>query len=124
MPDAPAQEQGKQNGERHRQGQFLIPAGVLIGLGVGLIFGQAAAGLLIGLGLGFLGSAFMPVPSTAGTAGARSGPRWALAIIGIFLVLVGVSVITGLYLPWTFIIAAVLILIGLWFVARGFGWMK
>ena len=31
-----------------------IPAGALIGVGVGLIYGQAAAGVLIGLGIGFV----------------------------------------------------------------------
>ncbi len=33
---------------------MLIPAGLLIGLGIGLITGQVAGYLLIGLGLGFL----------------------------------------------------------------------
>lgn len=31
-----------------------IPAGALIGVGVGLLFGQAGAGVLIGLGVGFV----------------------------------------------------------------------
>jgi hypothetical protein len=33
---------------------MLIPAGCLIGLGVGMIYNQVAAGVLIGLGVGFL----------------------------------------------------------------------
>lgn len=32
----------------------LIPAGLLIGLGIGMIYNHVAAGLLIGLGVGFL----------------------------------------------------------------------
>ena len=32
----------------------LIPAGLLIGIGVGMVLNQVAAGTLIGLGLGFL----------------------------------------------------------------------
>lgn len=31
-----------------------IPAGLLIGLGIGMVVGQVAAGVLIGLGIGFL----------------------------------------------------------------------
>jgi len=37
----------------------LIPAGLFMGLGVGVITGQVAGFLLIGLGLGFLFSYFM-----------------------------------------------------------------
>ncbi len=36
---------------------LFIPAGVLIGLGVGMALEQTAAGTLIGLGLGFLAMA-------------------------------------------------------------------
>jgi hypothetical protein len=32
----------------------LIPAGLLIGIGLGMLYGQVAAGTLIGLGAGFL----------------------------------------------------------------------
>ncbi len=34
---------------------LFIPAGVLIGVGVGIAINQTAAGTLIGLGCGFLG---------------------------------------------------------------------
>jgi hypothetical protein len=36
---------------------MLIPAGLFVGLGIGLITGQVAGYLLIGLGVGFLASA-------------------------------------------------------------------
>ena len=36
---------------------MLIPAGVLLGLGIGLLAGYPGPGVLIGLGLGFIGSA-------------------------------------------------------------------
>jgi len=34
---------------------YLIPAGLLIGIGIGMATNQVAAGTLIGLGCGFLG---------------------------------------------------------------------
>ena len=37
----------------------LIPAGLFIGIGVGLLVNQVAAGTLIGLGLGFGASYFV-----------------------------------------------------------------
>tara|TARA_Y100000034_G_C6832289_1_gene375786 strand:+ start:627 stop:788 length:162 start_codon:yes stop_codon:yes gene_type:complete len=36
---------------------IFIPAGLFIGLGLGLIFGQVAGGVLLGLGIGFLAMA-------------------------------------------------------------------
>jgi hypothetical protein len=109
---------------RHR-GHFLIPAGVLIGLGIGLLVNQAGAGVLIGLGLGFLGSALLPAASPEEHAPApMHGPRWILVLLGVFLVLLGLSVVSGLYLPWTYIIAILLILIGIGFIVRGFGRMR
>ncbi|MBT7902581.1 hypothetical protein HN587_01875 [Candidatus Woesearchaeota archaeon] len=38
---------------------MLIPAGLLIGIGVGFLTNQVAAGTLIGLGIGFAVSYFM-----------------------------------------------------------------
>jgi hypothetical protein len=111
---------------RHR-GPFLIPAGILIGLGIGLLFNQAGAGVLIGLGLGFLGSALIPAPTGEEPAPSMAPmwePRWVPVIIGVFLVLVGLSIVGGLLLPWTYIIAIFLILIGIGFILRGFGRMR
>jgi drug/metabolite transporter (DMT)-like permease len=112
---------------RRHGGAFLIPAGVLIGLGIGLIFNQAGAGVLIGLGLGFLGSALFPAPSRdvpAGPVHPMWGPRWIMVIIGVFLVLLGLSIFEELPLPWTYIFAILLILIGIGFILRGFGRMR
>ena len=44
----------KKDKEKHERYGFAIPAGLFIGLGVGLLTGQVAAFLLIGLGIGFL----------------------------------------------------------------------
>ena len=112
MPDIPGE--AKQEGGG-LAGNFFIPAGALIGLGAGMLAGQVGAGVLLGLGLGFVGSA---IYSTMASGDAESG--WIPAIVGIFLILVGLSIIWGPALPWTAIIAVFLILIGLGFIARGF----
>jgi len=113
--------------ERRRHGGYLlIPAGALIGLGAGMLVGQPGAGVLIGLGLGLLAAAFVPaggrLPEGA-VPGHMSGPRWTQAMVGVFLMLVGLAVIWGPALPWTTIIAVLIIVLGLGFIARGFGRM-
>jgi len=112
---------------RRNRGRSLIPAGALIGLGIGLFYGQPGAGVIIGLGLGFLGSAFVP---PIGQAQAPPGPvpmhglRWMSVLTGIFLILIGLWIALGLPLPWTTIIAVLLVLIGIGFIIRAFGRMR
>lgn len=122
----PEEEKQEWRRRRHR-GHFLIPAGVLIGLGVGLLYGQPGPGVLIGLGLGFVGSAFLSsvAPSQEATAPAPMyGPRWISVITGVFIILLGLSIIWGPPIPWTYVIALLLILLGIGFIARGFGRMR
>ena len=117
----------KREWRRRHRGRFLIPAGALIGLGIGMLFNQAVAGVLIGLGLGFVGSALLPPmgqPQEAPAPAPMYRPRWIPVLIGAFLVLVGLGIIGGLPLPWTSIVAIILILIGIGFIARGFGRMR
>ena len=60
----------EEQGPRRRHGRHaLIPAGLLIGLGAGLITGYPWSGALIGLGLGFLAQGFLK------SAGGRSRTR-------------------------------------------------
>jgi hypothetical protein len=40
--------------QRKDAAELAIPAGLFLGIGIGLITGQVAGGVLIGLGLGFL----------------------------------------------------------------------
>lgn len=47
--------------KRTEKGELFIPAGTLIGLGVGLAVGSAWAGLCIGVGGGFLLFAILSV---------------------------------------------------------------
>jgi len=39
---------------RHRSGSLFVPGFLLIGVGIGILFGHAGAGTLIGLGAGFI----------------------------------------------------------------------
>jgi hypothetical protein len=103
----------------------MIPAGVLIGLGVGLITGYAGPGVLIGLGLGLLASAFIAPSKTLPDEqrpGGGDSSRWIPGIIGLFLILIGIGIIWAPVNVWTYIwpygIGIILILIGLSFIAR------
>ena len=115
--------------ERHRHhrhgGYMLIPAGVLLGLGIGLLAGYPGSGVLIGLGLGFIGSAVLarqgPGPAgEEGTNGPSPRPRGFLAIIGAFLVIVGIGIIWAPREFWPYLVAIFLILLGVWFLYRAF----
>jgi hypothetical protein len=111
---------------RRRHGNhYLIPAGVLIGLGVGLITGYAGPGVLIGLGLGLLASAFiapsgMPDDRHPGCCGGDT--RWGPAIIGLFLIFLGLGIIWAPANVWSYIwpygVGIFLVLIGLSFIAK------
>jgi len=49
---------------KHKGTEYvLVPAGLLIGIGLGLLYNQVAAGTLIGLGCGFLGSVIVMMVS-------------------------------------------------------------
>jgi hypothetical protein len=104
---------------RHRRFSF-IPAGALIGLGIGLLFGYPGPGVLIGLGLGFFASAFIPPmqgePSGISHAGVRVG--WVIA--GIILILIGIGIVYTPLIMWQYLIASFLIVLGLWFLIRGY----
>ena len=114
-------------GRRRHGKQFFIPAGVLIGLGLGLIAGQAAAGILIGLGLGFIATGLFRLSSAAATEDSsgrccRHGGRWIFLAAGAFFVIVGAAILLAptsfwIYL-WPYGIGVLLILVGLSFVAR------
>ncbi|HXX55510.1 MAG TPA: hypothetical protein VEI81_05395 [Methanoregula sp.] len=111
---------------RHRHGRFyFILAGVLIGLGAGLIAGYAAAGVLIGLGLGFLASGiFRPSaePAESPVPCCRGGGRWMSVVIGLFFVLIGAALVWApanfwIYI-WPYGVGVLLILVGLSFIAK------
>jgi hypothetical protein len=114
------QERGRRHG-RH----FLIPAGVLIGLGIGIIAGYLVAGLFIGLGLGFLASVFLPTgeaPESAPVSCCGRGGRWNFVVIGAFFIIIGVALVLAPQNFWAYVwpygIGAFFILIGFSFIVR------
>jgi hypothetical protein len=119
------QDEEKEYRHRHHQRGLLIPAGLLIGLGVGMLVGYAWPGLLIGLGCGFIASTFLKSSeSPAGDAaagGMHHGSRWMPGLIGIFFIIFGLSVIWAPANFWPYFGAGFLILVGIWFIARSFG---
>ena len=115
--------QGRHRHHRHG-GHMLIPAGVLLGLGIGLLAGYPGPGVLIGLGLGFIGSAVLAQQRSApagteGMSGPSPRPRAGLVLIGAVLVLVGIGLVWA-PLRWPVIAALFLILLGLLFLFRAF----
>jgi hypothetical protein len=110
---------------RHR-GFFLIPAGFLIGLGIGILVGYIWSGMLVGIGAGFLGSvgkrgreiAYQDPTVRPHTMG---GQRLILLLVGLYIIFSGIAII---WIPreiWQNFAAVFFILIGIWFIVRGYG---
>ena len=78
-----------------RPNGFIVPAGILFGLGAGLLVDYAVAGFLVGLGLGLLGSELVPLArkfreGEYPLAGEANVTR---LLIGAVLVLAGISIV-------------------------------
>lgn len=112
----------ERTGRRRGHGRYgFIPAGVLIGLGAGLLAGFPGSGVMIGLGLGFLASALVPV-KTNGTEPEGTEPKRAnipMFLIGIFFILAGAGTAFAPADIWPYAVAGFLILLGAGFLARG-----
>lgn len=111
-----------ESGKKHQPYGFIIPAGILIGLGVGLLVDHVGSGFLVGLGLGFLGSGLLPVfRKPLGCEDVMPGSTdVTMLLIGAFLVIIGIGFVYAPAAIWPYAIAGFLILIGIWFLARGF----
>jgi hypothetical protein len=101
---------------------FIVPAGILIGLGAGLLVDHAGAGFLVGLGLGLLGSELFPLVMKPheGEYFPTEGTNVTLLLIGSFLILAGISIVWAPAVIWTYAIPGLLILAGIGFLVRGF----
>ena len=108
-------------GEQHPHSGFIIPAGILIGLGAGLLIDHVGSGFLIGLGLGFVGSELLPrVRKThAGACPHQGGVNATMLLIGAFLTCIGISIIWAPAVIWPYAVAGFFILIGISFLIPG-----
>ena len=108
--------------KQHTNWGFLIPAGILIGLGAGLLVDQMGCGFFIGLGLGLIGSELIPLvrKSREGECTQPGGANVTTLLIGAFLVFIGISIVWAPAAIWPYAIAGFLILTGIWFLVRGF----
>jgi hypothetical protein len=111
---------------RPHRGPGFIPAGIFIGLGLGILSDHLVPGILIGLGLGFIVSALVavheePEPS-AGTPACCGfmGKDWTMIILGAFFTLVGIGLVWTPFPIWPYVFAAFFILMGLGFALKGF----
>jgi hypothetical protein len=105
-----------------RQNGFIVPAGILIGLGAGLLADHAVAGFLVGLGLGLLGSELLPLArrSREGECTPAGSTNVTLLLIGAFLVLAGISIVWAPAAIWTYAIPGLMIVAGIGVMIRGF----
>ena len=105
-----------------RNAGFILPAFILMGLGVGLLTDHLGSGFLIGLGLGFVGAGLFPLfrRSSVGESTHPGEANITTLVIGAFLILTGISFV---WVPaaaiWPYAIAGLLILAGVWLLVRG-----
>jgi hypothetical protein len=115
----------KQAMKRRHGGHAFIPAGIFIGLGVGMLVGHVVSGALIGIGLGFLVSSLVsgreePDPSAGAPPCCGFMGRDLMPIVfGVFLILVGIGLVWAPLLVWPYLFASFLILLGIVFLLRG-----
>ena len=109
-------------GEHDRHCGFIVPAGILIGLGVGLLADHLGSGFLVGLGLGLIGSELLSFlrRSREGERTQPGGANVTTFLIGTFLVFIGIGTVLAPAAIWPYAIAGFLILTGIWFLVRGF----
>ena len=108
--------------EHYRHCGFIVPAGILIGLGVGLLVDYLVSGFFIGLGLGLIGSELFRLFEKS-REDERTQPADAnvtTLLIGAFLVFIGIGIVLAPAAIWPYAIAGFLILSGIWFLVRGF----
>lgn len=106
----------------NRHKGFIIPAGILIGLGMGLLVDQAGAGFLVGLGIGLLGSELLPLVMKPRACEYLLPGRTNMTplLIGALLLLAGISFVWAPVAIWNYAIPGLLILAGIGFLIRGF----
>ena len=108
--------------KQHPNNGFIVPAGILIGLGAGLLVDHLVCGFLIGLGLGLIGSEMLPFirKSQEGECTPTGSTNVTTLLIGAFLVFIGIGIVLVPAAIWPYSIAGFLILTGIWVLVRGY----
>ncbi len=106
-------------------GFYLIPAGGLIGLGIGIILGYQFTGFLAGLGLGYLVFIVGSGRDTGYTdqSGNPVPYKWSYLVslvIGLDIIVSGFAIIWVPRTEWPNLLAIFLVLTGVWFIVHGF----
>lgn len=112
--------------QRTRHGGFyLVPAGGLIGLGIGIILGYQLTGFLAGVGLGYL--LFTGGPGRdpgyrdqSGNPAPYNGSYLVRLVIGLYIIASGFTIIWVPRSEWPSILAVFLVLSGIWFFVNGY----
>jgi hypothetical protein len=109
---------------RH-SGFYVIPAGGLIGLGIGIILGYQLTGFLVGLGLGYLvfitgSEGRTRSPDAPGTKSRYNGSYLIRLAIGLYIIVSGFAIIWVPRPEWPNILAVFLVLAGVWFMVHGY----
>jgi len=107
---------------KDRQNGFIVPAGILIGLGAGLLADHAVAGFLVGLGLGLIGSELLPFArkSREGEYHQAGSANVTLLLIGAVITLAGISIVWAPAAVWIYAVPGLMILAGIGVLVRGF----
>jgi hypothetical protein len=108
--------------KNERYSSFIVPAGILIGIGVGLLAGYLLSGFFVGLGLGLISSELFRLieKSREAESTQTGGMNVTTLLIGTFLVFIGLGIVLAPAAIWPYAIAGFLILTGIWFLVRGF----
>ena len=108
--------------EHKQHNGFIVPAGILIGIGVGLLADYLVSGFFIGLGLGLIGSELFRLVEKSREAECTQpgGANVTTLLIGTFLVFIGIGIVLAPAAIWPYAIVGFLILTGIWFLVRGF----
>jgi uncharacterized membrane protein HdeD (DUF308 family) len=104
----------------HKRYGFFIPGGILIGLGVGMVFGRADIGVLTGLGAGFVLSGLLR--EWAGRSEDQVPPAtstYLMVLIGILFLIYGAGLLWFPAMIYPYLSAILVILLGFWLIVSG-----
>ena len=109
----------KERHDRRKIEGMFIPAFILIGIGVGLLFGRPDVGALAGLGTGFIAMGIAKIANSPerGTSSVLVHSSFPL-LIGLLFIIAGFGLVYFPTLIWPYFGALALIIAGLWFLFR------